>query len=246
MQSSNMSLPEGFGRYRIQRKLVEGAMGAVYVAEDTQLKRQVAIKIPHLKPDGSSDLLDRFRLEAQSAATLRNPNICPVYDVGLIDGQYFISMAYIEGKSLAEVLRTGSVITERQILLLVRKLALALHDAHQHGIVHRDLKPANIMIDNRGEPVVMDFGLAFQTRVPSERLTIDGQILGSLAYMSPEQVSGNIKSLTQAVDQHALGVTLYELLTHELPYQGSLASIVNQIVNQPTPSPRKLCPTIDP
>ena len=246
MHSPDASLPEEFGRYRIRRKLGAGAMGTVYVADDTQLMRQVAIKIPQLKPDGFPDLLERFHREARTAATLRNSHICPVYDVGVIDGQHFISMTFIEGKTLAEVSRSNARITERQILILVRKLAQALQDAHQHGIVHRDLKPANIMIDTRGEPVVMDFGLAFQTQMPSERLTVDGHIVGSPAYMSPEQLSGDTKTLTPAVDQYALGVTLYELLTKQLPFQGSFASIINQIINQPPPSPRQLRPNLDP
>ena len=240
------SLPEVFGRYRVRRLLGSGTMGAVYVADDTQLQRQVAIKIPKLQNNSSRELLERFYLEARSAATLRNPNICPVFDVGEIEGQHFISMAYIEGKTLAEILRNDKSYSERQTLLLVRKLALALQDAHNHGIIHRDLKPGNIIIDSRGEPVVMDFGLAFHTRMDAARLTATGQLVGSPAYMSPEQIEGDSKKLTPAVDQYALGVILYELLTGELPFQGSITSVINQILTKPNPSPRLLRPDMNP
>lgn len=220
-------------------------MGAVYVADDTQLNRLVAIKIPKLQPNGPKDIIERLYIEARSAAQLQSPHICPVYDVGEIDGQHFISMAYIEGKSLADVLRSGSVLNERQILVLLRKVSLALHEAHQRGVVHRDLKPGNIMIDPRGEPVVMDFGLAFQT-MEAARLTAVGQIVGSPAYMSPEQLQGNSANLTPAVDQYALGVVLYELLTAQLPFQGSITAIINQIISQAPPSPRLLRSDMDP
>lgn len=243
--TSDDPLPPTFGRYQIRRRLGSGTMGAVYVAEDTQLGRQVAIKIPKLRPDGPKDIIDRFYLEARSAAKLRNPNICPVYDVGMIEDQHFISMAYIEGKSLDELLHSQVVLSERQILVLVRKIALALHDAHEVGVVHRDLKPANIMIDSRGEPVVMDFGLAFQT-TDAARLTAHGQIVGSPAYMSPEQLNGDSTTLTAAVDQYALGVVLYELLTGQLPFQGSITAVINQIISQPPPSPRQIRSSLDP
>src|SRR5699024_10537239 len=123
--------------------------------------------------------------------------------------------------------------------------ALALNEAHAAGIVHRDLKPANIMIAPRGEPVVMDFGLAFQANEDRARLTESGTILGSPAYMSPEQLGGSQK-LTPASDQFSLGVVLYELLTAEQPFRGSISAIANQIVNGFLPSPRKLRPELDP
>ena len=239
-------LPEVFGRYRLQRLLGRGAMGAVYLAEDTQLSRPVAIKVPTFTDSKEKELLERFYLEARSAATLRNPHICPVYDVGEINGQHYISMAYISGHSLAEVIRANGRQPERQVLLLIRKLALALQEAHHQGIVHRDLKPGNIMIDNRGEPVVMDFGLACQTREGATRITLSGVILGSPAYMPPEQLEGNAAKVTPAADQYALGVILYELLTGELPFRGSISAVVSQIITKPAPSPRLLRPELDP
>ena len=207
-----------FGRYQIFRALGKGAMGAVYLAEDTELKRLVAIKTPHFEDGPTGEQLERFYREARAAATLRHANICPVYDVGQIDGRHYISMAYIEGTPLSAFVRADRPQTDGQVLILIRKLALALADAHQHGVVHRDLKPANIMVDNKSEPVITDFGLARQVRPDDEiRLTQSGVLLGTPAYMSPEQVEGEPEQIGPATDQYSLGVILYELLTGTLP-----------------------------
>jgi serine/threonine protein kinase len=239
------ALPEVFGRYRLQRLLGRGAMGAVYLAQDTQLSRKVAIKVPTFHHDQSDEILQRFYIEARAAATLRNPHICPVYDVGEIAGWHYISMAYIEGHSLSDVIKANGAQPERQVLLLIRKLALALQEAHNQGIIHRDLKPGNVMLDTRGEPVVMDFGLACQTREGAERITASGVILGSPAYMPPEQLEGNSAQISPAADQYALGVILYELLTGELPFRGSISAVISQIITKPAPSPRLLRPDLD-
>ena len=148
-----------FGRYRIIRALGKGAMGTVYLAEDTQIERQVALKTPHFTEDPTGEQMERFFREARAAGNLRHPHICPIYDFGQIDGKHFISMAYIEGRPLSAYIQPDSQQAERQILLLVRKLASALQEAHDHEVVHRDLKPANIMVDKKGEPIIMDFGL---------------------------------------------------------------------------------------
>jgi serine/threonine protein kinase/formylglycine-generating enzyme required for sulfatase activity len=246
-ESSSGELSGQFGRYRILRALGRGAMGTVYLAEDTQLLRQVALKTPQFTDDSEQELLERFYREARSAATLRHPHICPVYDVGDIGGTHYITMAYIEGQSLSAFVNPAVPQTERQILIAVGKIAQALQAAHDHGIVHRDLKPANIMVDRQGEPVIMDFGLALQAR-PGEdvRLTQTGMILGSPAYMSPEQVEGDPTKVGPAADQYGLGVILYELLTGKVPFEGSLASVMGQIVTkQPTP-PSRYCPGLDP
>ena len=226
-----------FGRYRIGRILGRGAMGTVYLAEDTQLRRQVAIKIPHFEGEEVGESLERFYREARAAATLRHSNICPVHDVGEIDGKHFISMAYIEGRSLAELIKQETRQSDRQILIAVRKLAQALQEAHDHGIVHRDLKPANIMVDKKGEPLIMDFGLARHTRHDGDiRITRSGALVGTPAYMSPEQVEGDYDKVGSASDQYSLGVILYEMLTGQLPFRGSIALVLGQIVTKaPTP-----------
>jgi formylglycine-generating enzyme required for sulfatase activity/tRNA A-37 threonylcarbamoyl transferase component Bud32 len=236
-----------FGRYQILRTLGQGAMGTVYLAEDTQLLRQVALKTPQITDDSEQELLERFYREARAAATLRNPHICPVYDVGEIDGTYYITMAYIEGRSLSDFIKPAVPQSERQILIAVGKIAQALQAAHDRGIVHRDLKPANIMVDRQGEPVIMDFGLAQQSR-PGEdlRLTQTGVILGSPAYMSPEQVEGDTKQVGPAADQYSLGVILFELLTGKAPFEGSLTSVLGQIVSKEPPPPSQFRPGLDP
>jgi eukaryotic-like serine/threonine-protein kinase len=153
-----------FGRYRIVRALGKGAMGTVYLAEDTHIERQVALKTPHFTEDPTGKQMERFFREARTAGNLRHPHICPIYDFGQIDGKHFITMAYIEGRPLSAFIQPDKPQTERQIVIVIRKLALALQEAHDHGVVHRDLKPANIMVDKKGEPIIMDFGLAQQAR----------------------------------------------------------------------------------
>lgn len=240
------TLPEVFGRYRVVKLLGRGGMGAVYLAEDTQLHRQVALKIPNIEGSQSPELLERHYREARLAATLRSPHICPVYDVGVIDDIHFISMAYIEGEPLSKRIPENGGSSERQVLSLIRKLAIALQSAHDLGIIHRDLKPANIMIDRQREPVIMDFGLARQVNDNGVRLTQSGVIVGSPAYMSPEQVEGQPDKLTGAADQYSLGVVLYEFLTGQLPFRGSISAVIGQIISKPPPSPRDIRPDLDP
>ncbi len=236
-----------FGRYRILKTLGEGAMGAVYLALDSQLNRKVALKIPKVNAKEDSRFLVRFLREARSAATLSHPNICPVYDVGEIDGTHFITMAYIQGHSLSEFISPEKPHRERNVAYLIRRVALALHEAHINGLIHRDVKPANIMIDQRNEPIIMDFGLArYLDDADDPRLTRDGAILGSPAYMSPEQVEARPGQVGPASDIYSLGVIFYELLTGQLPFQGSIASIIGQIVSKEPEHPCTLRPEINP
>src|SRR5579871_5471851 len=184
-------LPEQFGRYRITRLIGEGGMGAVYLARDTQLDRDVALKIPQFGEGDTSILRERFYQEARAAATVQHPNICSIFDVGEIDHINYLTMAFIDGVPLEKWAVGEKAITQRQIAVLVRKIALAMHEAHKKGVIHRDLKPANVMIDLRGEPIVMDFGLARRVQAGDQRLTQSGAIMGSPAYMAPEQVKGD-------------------------------------------------------
>ena len=262
------SIPENFGRYRIERSLGEGGMGAVYLAHDSQLDRKVALKTPKFERNSDPQLMTRFYREARSAATLQHPNICPVYDVGEIDGIHYISMAYIEGRPLSDVIQSKNFPPVLSVIRIVRKIALALHEAHSQGVIHRDLKPANIMIGRRNEPIVMDFGLARQfdsgdSDEPSAsvsegladaaaknveaRLTMDGTVVGSPGYMSPEQLRGEHGSIGPASDIYALGVLLYELLTRELPFpgDGSLMSVVNAVLTESPPDASIIRPQIE-
>ncbi len=238
---------DAFGRYRIRRILGEGAMGAVYLALDTQLHRKVALKIPKVNSSEDSKFIARFLREARAAATLSHPNICPVYDVGEIEGTHFIAMAYIQGQPLSEFVNSDKPQSDRSVAVVIRKVALALNEAHIHGLIHRDVKPANVMIDHRNEPIIMDFGLARSVDDAEDaRLTTEGAIIGSPAYMSPEQVEGHVDKIGPASDIYSLGVIFYELLTGELPFQGTIASIIGQIVTKPVEDPRKCRSSISP
>jgi serine/threonine protein kinase len=229
-----------FGRYRILKELGRGAMGAVYLAHDEQLDREIALKIPQFGQDLNPDLLERFYREARAAAALRHPGICPVYDVGEIDGQHYITMAFIKGRPLRDFTKTTKTQGIRQIVRVIRKLALALEVAHRHNVVHRDLKPANVMIDESKEPVVMDFGLARRTAEKEEKLTHSGTVIGTPAYMSPEQVDGDNARVGPPADIYSLGVVFYELLTGQMPFQGSLMSILKQIATSDPKPPSEL------
>jgi serine/threonine protein kinase/HEAT repeat protein len=237
--------PEQFGRYRIERRLGKGGMGAVYLAHDTQLDRQVAVKIPHFSPEDGSAVLERFYREAKAAATINHPNICPVYDVGEVQGTHYLTMAYVAGRPLSAFIKAGKPIPLPQAVGVVRKLALALAEAHKRGVIHRDLKPSNVMVNERSEPVLMDFGLARRANEDT-RLTRDGAILGTPAYMPPEQVNGDVEAMGPACDIYSLGVILYELLTLELPLEGPVMAMLARILTEQPEPPSKRRPDIDP
>jgi class 3 adenylate cyclase len=238
--------PEQFGRYTLRKLLGRGGMGAVYLAHDSLLDREVALKVPH--PDMAADpqILERFYREARSAARLRHPNICPVHDVGEWEGWHYLTMAYVEGRPLSA--RVAEFPGQpRRTAELVRTLALALDCAHAEGIVHRDLKPANIILTPEGEPVVMDFGLARQVRRgPDAQLSSSGMVLGTPAYMPPEQAMGDAAAVGPASDVYSLGVVLYELLTGRVPFAGAVTAILVRVVHDDPPLPREVRPDVDP
>lgn len=233
-------IPKVLDRYRLQRLLGRGAMGVVFLAEDTQVSRRVALKIPAFDLSEDPVLRERFYREARAAALVRHPNICPVYAAGEAEGFQFIAMAYIAGVPLSRFVNKDNPLAFRKAAVVVKKLALALQEAHDAGIVHRDLKPANIMVSERGEPVVMDFGLArLSDAVDNVRVTQTGAIIGSPAYMSPEQVTGDHKTIGPGSDIYGLGVVFYELLTGHLPFTGNgqVMALVAQILRDEAPSP---------
>ena len=235
-----------FGRYRIRKELGRGAMGAVYLAHDEQLDREIALKIPKFETDANADLLERFYREARAAAALQHSGLCPVYDVGELDGQHYITMGFIKGRPLRDFTKSSKRQAGKQVARVIRKVALAMAEAHEHNIVHRDLKPANIMINLKNEPVVMDFGLARRSAEGEEQLTHTGTVIGTPAYMSPEQVDGDNENVGPHSDIYSLGVIFYEMLTGQLPFQGNLMSILKQIaLTEPKP-PAEIHDDIDP
>jgi serine/threonine protein kinase len=240
-----VDLPEQFGRYRILKLLGRGGMGAVYLARDEDLHREVALKVPRIDFDDTPQALERFYQEARAAAAFRHPNICPVYEVGEIDGIHYLTMAFIDGKSLIEVIKSGALMSQRKIADLIRKIALALEEAHRNGVIHRDIKSANIMINSRNEPIVMDFGLARRNKPGDARITQSGTIMGSPAYMSPEQVR-DLMTAGPACDIYSLGVVLYELLARRLPFLGAPMEVISQLLLDPPPTPSKFRPDVDP
>ncbi len=215
---------EHFGRFRILRMLGKGGMGAVYLAHDPQLDRHIALKIPKTGTEPNSSIVQRFYREAQAASNLRHPGICPVYDVGQIEGVHYLALAYIEGQTLSQTLREAGPLPPDRAAAIMQQVAMALHVAHRAGIVHRDLKPANIMLDPHGQAVIMDFGLARRDHSGDAPLTVAGDIMGTPAYMSPEQVRGEM--VGPVGDIYSLGATLYELLTGHAPFTGSHVTAV--------------------
>ena len=236
--SSTQRLPRQLGRYRIIRKLGQGAMGSVFLAHDEQLDRQVALKIPRGDLQRNQELRTRFEREAQAAAALHHPNICPIHDIGEFEGIHYISMGYIEGFPLTKYAIAESGLSEQRIAELVLKLAKALAVAHESGFIHRDLKPANVMVDLNEEPVILDFGLARRIdRDEDIRVTQTGTTIGSPAYMSPEQVDGDQDKVGRHSDIYSLGVILYELLAGRIPFDGSMASVMGQIMTKEPDKP---------
>ena len=235
-------LPRKFGRYELRKLLGKGGMGAVYLAHEPDLDRMVALKIPRPLLEDSDEWRRRFLLEARAAATFQHPNICPVFEVGEIDSQPYLAMAYIEGETLEARLRREPV-TEDTAVEMVSTVAQAMAEAHERGIVHRDLKPANIMIDRRGQPIVMDFGLALRPASDDLRLTLTGVAMGTPSYMPPEQAGGDPSGIGPPSDVYALGVILFELVTRRLPFEGAtFGKLLAKIERDPPPKPTDLNP----
>jgi serine/threonine-protein kinase len=223
------------GDFRLLRRLGRGAMAEVYLAEQSRLKRRVAMKI--LRPELAADrtYLQRFELEAQAAASLVHANIVQIYEVGCVDQLYYIAQEYVDGQNLREHLARRGPLDLPHALSIMRQVAAALAKAAEQGVVHRDIKPENIMLTAGGEVKVADFGLARLAGAGANELTQVGMTLGTPLYMSPEQVEG--RPLDPRSDIYSFGVTCYQMLSGEPPFRGetALAVAVQHLKTQPPP-----------
>lgn len=228
------------GRYRIVRRLGSGGMANVYLAEDDELGRRVAIKILNDRYASDELFVERFRREAKSAAGLSHPNIVSIYDRGEAEGTYYIAMEVIEGRSLKELIRTSGRLRPAQAIAYTRQILAALRFSHRNGIIHRDIKPHNILVGPEERLKVTDFGIA---RAGTSQMTETGSIMGTAQYLSPEQARG--APVTAASDLYSVGIVLYEMLTGQVPFSGDTpVEIAMKHLNEAPHPPSAVAPGI--
>ncbi len=228
------------GRFDLLAELGSGSFGYVFRARDVELDRIVAIKVQRSGAFASDEDVSRFLREARSSAALSHPAIVALYDTGRSeDGVCFLVTEFVEGETLEKRL-ANTPLDQRQSATIVSELADAVQYAHEHGIVHRDLKPSNIILDTTDRPHITDFGLAKRASVGESLMTSEGRVMGTPAYMSPEQAAGGGDSVDGRTDIYSLGVILYELLTAERPFQGSNRLLLLQVLEDEPRRPRQL------
>ncbi|MEI6181420.1 MAG: serine/threonine-protein kinase, partial [Chloroflexales bacterium] len=218
-------LNQRLGRYLIKAPLGRGGMAAVYRATDTILQRDIALKILYPQYSDDASLIERFKREAVTAASLEHPNIVPVYDVGEHDGMAFIAMKLLNGRSLQERLQEVGTLSLDELLTVLTAVAAALDYAHARGIIHRDIKPANIFLSQENEgvrPLLTDFGIAKQLDAPG--LTTTGALIGTPDYMAPEQIAG--RPVDARTDGYALGMLAFRCLTGRRAFEGSTQDVL--------------------
>jgi len=264
---------ERVGPYKVVREIARGGMGIVFLAEDTRTGRRAAVKVLPAAYAAFPGLAARFRREAEVASRLDHPAICTIYEAGEAEGVAYIAMRYVEGETLAECISRSRMETAlsgrgpgclrgiaapgdtaatvpdaeaiRRVVRVVETVARALHVAHEAGLVHRDVKPGNVIVTREGEPVLLDFGLARDDSAEGESLTRTGAVIGTPAYMSPEQVSGSAAPLDRRSDVYSLGALLYECLTLTLPFEAATAVALYEKIRSTDPeSPRRLNPAL--
>jgi serine/threonine-protein kinase len=228
------------GRYRVLRRLGSGGMADVWLAEDSHLQRQVALKVLHRRFAQDREFVERFRREAESAAGLQHPNVVAVFDRGEFEGTYYIAMQYLDGPTLKQLIDSG--LTPEQAVALIRQVLEGARFAHRKGIVHRDLKPQNVIVDSEGKAVVTDFGIA---RAGVSEITQTGSVMGTPHYLSPEQAQGF--EVTSVSDLYSIGVILYEALTGRVPFEAdSAVAVAMKQVSQTPQRPSSINPQVSP
>jgi beta-lactam-binding protein with PASTA domain/predicted Ser/Thr protein kinase len=228
------------GRYRIVRKLGAGGMADVYLAEDQELGRRVAIKILNDRHAADDSFIERFRREAKNAAGLSHPNIVSIYDRGEAEGTYYIAMEFLDGRSLKELIVSRGPAPIKTAVEYARQILAAIGSAHRHGIIHRDIKPHNVLVGPEGRLKVTDFGIA---RSGASQMTEVGSIIGTAQYLSPEQARG--APVDQTSDLYSVGVVLYELLTGQVPFTGDTPlEIAMKHLSEPPRPPSELRPEV--
>jgi eukaryotic-like serine/threonine-protein kinase len=238
---TSVSAGRAFGDYELLEEIGRGGMGIVYRARQISLDRTVAIKMLRSGELAGEDEIRRFQAEAEAAACLQHPCIVGIYEVGRWNNQRYLSMEYVSGKSLAEISRPGPL-PPKQAARYMRQIAEAIEFAHCHGVLHRDIKPSNVLVDDKDQARVTDFGLAKRIEI-DQKLTHTGQVLGTPSYMAPEQAAGAGDQVGPLSDVYSIGAVLYELLTGKPPFKGRTAmQTLTQVCEHNPKLPRQLNP----